>query len=943
MGKGSDKAKKGIASAPVRIKGARVHNLKNIDLDIPRRKLVTITGVSGSGKSSLAFDLLYAEGQRRYVESLSAYARQFLGKLEKPDVDEIDGISPAIAIEQKAATKNPRSTVGTTTEVHEYLKLLFARVGRTYSPISGEMVKRDSPEDVKAFIEGFPEGTRGIIASNWTPGTERSPAEELQTLSQLGFSRLKTREGIKKVDDLNGDELDALKPLYLVIDRIVSRPEQEDNGNRLLDSARTAFFEGQGSCQVEMYPEDQDPVIKEFSDKAEKDGMRFEDPSTDLFSFNSPLGACPSCEGFGSVMGIDEDRVIPNKNLSVYEDAIVCWRGEKMSRWKQELVRNAHKFDFPIHRPIKDLTPAQRDLLWTGNEYFKGLDQFFAYLERKSYKIQYRVMISRYRGKSLCQECRGSRLRKEAQYVKVDGHDITELLLMPIGDCLDTVRSLDLKGADRKVADRLLIEIINRLQYLCDVGLGYLTLNRRSSTLSGGEAQRINLARALGSNLVGSLYILDEPSIGLHPKDNHRLIKVLKALRDMNNTVIVVEHDEAIMRASDHIIDLGPGAGSHGGEVVFTGDHEALLKEKFSLTAQYLTGREEIPLPSERREGKGWITIRGARQHNLKDIELSIPLGCLSVITGVSGSGKSTLVGETLYPALKKETGGQADKTGEFDAIEGDIKAIDAVEMVDQSPIGRSSRSNPVTYVKAFDEIRKLFASTQQAHINGLKAKDFSFNVKGGRCEVCEGDGEVHIEMQFMADISLTCDNCKGRRYKEEILEVEYRGKNIADVLEMTVDDAIAFFREEAGNKKLIQKLQPLKDVGLGYIALGQSSSTLSGGEAQRIKLASFLSQSRADEDRFFIFDEPTTGLHFHDIKNLLNAFNALIANGHTVVVIEHNPEVIKSADHLVDLGPEGGEKGGYVVFTGKPEAIVGCKDSHTAAYLSDKLATVAE
>lgn len=915
-----------------------MHNLKNIDVEIPRNKFVVVTGLSGSGKSSLAFDTLYAEGQRRYVESLSAYARQFMGKLNKPEVDNITGISPAIAIEQKVNSKNPRSTVGTTTEIYDYLKLLYARIGRTFSPVSGQEVKQDTVSSTSREVLKLKPGTKFLITCRLEPRKDRTVYEYLNTLKKQGFTRVFKKGKLTKIDDYDAEGSNELPDL--LIDRL-SAKDDDDTAMRLADSLQTAFYEGNGVCFIDVKtPEGFQRT--EYSNKFELDGIEFEKPTLHFFAFNNPLGACKTCEGFGSVMGINADLVIPNRTKSVYEDAVVCWKGEKMSKWKNELIKSADKFDFPIHRPIMDLTEEQRELLWTGNEHFKGLNKFFAYLEKKSYKIQYRVMLSRYRGKTDCPDCKGTRLRKDAGYVKVNGKSIIELVLSPIDELAAFFNELSQKLTpyDLSVAKRILIEIQTRLQFLTDVGLSYLTLNRTSGSLSGGESQRINLATTLGSSLVGSMYILDEPSIGLHPRDTQRLIKVLTALKKAGNTVIVVEHEEEIMRAADQIIDLGPGAGSLGGELIFSGTYEELEQRGEGLTADYLTGKRQIKTPEKRRTPQKFITVKGARHHNLKNFDVDIPLNCLAVITGVSGSGKSSLVKNILYPALRKELTGYSDQKGDFDELAGKIDSIDQVEFIDQNPIGKSSRSNPVTYVKAFDEIRALMAAQKASKIKNYKPATFSFNVDGGRCENCKGDGSVTIEMQFMADIHLECEDCKGKRYKEEVLEVNYRGQNIHDILNMTIDDAILFFEEDEESlpQKVVQKLLPLQEVGLGYVKLGQSSGTLSGGEAQRIKLASFLSKGTAAGKTLFIFDEPTTGLHFHDISKLLTSFNALIDNGHTVLVIEHNVEVIKSADYVIDLGPEGGKNGGNLLFAGTPEELVNCKNSITGEYVKKVL-----
>lgn len=922
------------------IKGARVHNLKNVDIAFPRNKLIVITGLSGSGKSSLAFDTLYAEGQRRYVESLSAYARQFLGKIEKPDVDYIKGISPAIAIEQKVNTRNPRSTVGTTTEIYDYLKLLFARIGKTYSPISGNEVKRDTPDDVLNFINKLEIGTKISLFAPLIIKNKRSILEQLNLLLQQGFSRIRVKKEIIRIEDFKDNKAN-IKDIAILIDRFVVNPYDEDNVSRIYDSIQTAFYEGNGECMLEVYSETE---IKEycFNNRFELDGIIFEEPSVNFFSFNNPIGACKHCEGYGSVIGIDEDLVVPNKSLSIYQDAIVCWKGEKMSEWKNQLIKNAHKFNFPIHKPYCELTEEQRNLLWTGNKYFEGLNSFFKFLEEQSFKIQYRVMLSRYRGKTKCPECNGSRIRKDAGYVKINNHSIIDVVLMSVSQARHFFENLKLNQYEQEIAKRLLIEIKNRLKFLEDVGLGYLSLNRLSNTLSGGESQRINLTTSLGSSLVGSMYILDEPSIGLHPRDTQRLIKILKSLRDVGNTVIVVEHDEEIIQAADQIVDMGPLAGSQGGEVVFQGNQNELLKVENSLTAKYLTKREIIEVPKNRRIWKKCIEIIGARENNLKNINVSFPLNTLTVVTGVSGSGKSTLVKKILYAALKKQFGGYSERTGVFDRISGDIDKISNVEFIDQNPIGKSTRSNPVTYVKAYDEIRELFASLPLSKARNYKPANFSFNVDGGRCEMCEGEGIIKVEMQFMADVYLTCEACHGKRFKDEILEVSYHEKNINDILEMTIDDAIHFFETNISESKIelkiIEKLKPLQDVGLGYVKLGQSSSTLSGGEAQRIKLASFIGKGKSLQPILFIFDEPTTGLHFHDVKKLLKAFDALIENGHSLVVIEHNLDIIKCADWVIDLGPEGGDEGGQLVFAGVPEDLVNCKNSYTGKYLKEKL-----
>jgi len=923
------------------IKGARVNNLKNISLAIPRNKFVVITGLSGSGKSSLAFDTLYADGQRRYVESLSAYARQFLGRMSKPEVDSISGIAPAIAIEQKVNTLNPRSTVGTSTELYEYIKLLFARIGKTYSPVTGKPVKRDSVSDVVDAILAESAGTKTTIFAplNGMPANGDLKSK-CKVLLQQGFNRVMIDGQIIRIEEALEQNDCQYTELFLVVDRVTIQPDDEDLSSRLADSIQTAFFESRGECIVE-YSNDK-TQRHHYSSKFEANGITFEEPSVNFFSFNNPYGACKHCEGFGSVIGIDEDLVVPNKSLSIYDDAIACWRGEKMGEWKNELVMNAYKFDFPIHKPFYELTGKQKELLWKGNRYFKGLTRFFEFIESQNYKVQYRVMMSRYRGKTICPECNGTRLRKDASYVKINGKSINNLVLMPVEELQKFFLGLKLNEYEQSVSKRLLAEINNRMEALSDVGLGYLNLNRLSSTLSGGESQRINLSTALGSSLVGSMYILDEPSIGLHARDTQRLIKVLVRLRDLGNTVIVVEHDEEIIRAADEIIDIGPMAGHHGGEVVFQGNGDEIISEESSLTGKYLAGKLSIEIPEKRRDWKEYISITGARENNLKTINVDIPLHIFTVITGVSGSGKTSLVKRILFPALKKIHGGWAEKTGKFDRIMGDINRIGSVELVDQNPIGRSSRSNPATYIKAFDEIRHLFADQKLAKVRGYKPGYFSFNVAGGRCEECEGEGVQKIEMQFMADIYLTCDSCQGKRFKEEVLDVKYREKTIVDILKMTVDEAIAFYSCESkpttSEKRIISRMKSLQDVGLGYLKLGQSSSTLSGGEAQRIKLAFFLSKGNTDKPTLFIFDEPTIGLHFHDIHKLLVAFDSLIRIGHSVLVIEHNPEVIKSADWVIDLGKEGGDEGGHVVFTGTPEELIKCKDSYTGYFLKKKI-----
>jgi len=914
------------------IKGARVHNLKNIEVEIPHEKLVVVTGLSGSGKSTLAFDTIFAEGQRRYVESLSAYARQFLGKISKPDVDIITGIAPAIAIEQKVNTRNPRSTVGTTTEIYDYLKLLYARIGHTFSPVSGQEVRCYSVDDVAAYIQQQGEGGRVVIAAPLTLGRGQGIIEKLTLLLSDGLMRVWTKGETRLIEDIlpQVDEKTRAEEILVVIDRARIAAD-DDTQTRMRDSVARAFSYGEGICTVIT-----DKGATEFSSRFEADGIQFEHPSEHLFSFNNPLGACPRCEGYGKVIGIDEDLVIPDKSKTIYEDAVACWRGETMRKWKEQLVENAYKFDFPIHTPFHELTQEQKRLLWRGNEYFHGLDDFFAYIDSERRKIQFRVMKARYTGKTTCPEC-GGRLRREALYVKVGGKTVADLVVMPVDELIAFFAGLELDGHDTKTAARILVEIRNRLQYLADVGLGYLTLDRLSSTLSGGESQRINLSTSLGSNLTGSLYILDEPSIGLHPRDTNRLIKVLQQLRDLGNTVIVVEHEEEVIRAADYIVDIGPKAGYNGGEVVFSGTLPQLLKSRKSLTADYLTGRRAIAPPATERGWSNSILIQGARENNLRNIDVRIPLGVMTCITGVSGSGKSSLAKGILYPALRRLLFDTGVKPGDFDGIGGDVQLLRSVEMIDQNPIGKSSRSNPVTYIKAYDEIRKLFADQPYAQHTGLGASSFSFNIAGGRCEECQGEGVIKVSMQFMADVELVCEACGGKRFRDEILEVKYRGKSIYDVLEMTVDDAIAFFGEDKKDptcKRIVERLKPLQDVGLGYIKLGQSSSTLSGGESQRVKLASFLTKDSAQGGVMFIFDEPTTGLHFHDINKLLAAFNALIERGHTIVIVEHNMDVIKCADWVVDLGPEAGTGGGRVVFEGTPRNLEQCPASYTGKYL---------
>ncbi len=934
------------------IKRARVNNLKNLSVAIPRNKLVVVTGLSGSGKSSLAFDTLFAEGQRMYVESLSSYARQFLGRMEKPEVDYIRGVSPAIAIEQKVNTRNPRSTVGTTTEIYDYLKLLFARVGKTYSPISGKEVKRDSVTDVVDYINTQAEGTRVMVSCPLKIQKGRKILDELNLLMSKGFTRVLIDGEVKFIEELTGttatvEEAPSSKKkkatvkskklegeFEILIDRAAVNAHDEDLVFRLSDSVQTAFFEGHGDCFI--YAEGKPK--RNFSDRFELDGITFTEPSINLFSFNNPFGACQTCEGFGKILGIDEDLVIPDKSLSVYEGAIAPWRGDVMSQWAKPLLKNGIKFDFPIHRAYHELTQKQKDLLWRGNEYFEGINAFFKYLESKTHKIQYRVMLSRYRGRTTCPDCRGTKLRKDASYVKIADTSITDLVLMPIEDVLVFFEKLKLPAYEQKVSDRILTEIKSRLEYMVKVGLGYLTMNRVTSTLSGGEFQRIKLATSLGSALVGSMYIMDEPSIGLHPRDTARMVEVLKSLRDMGNTVIVVEHEEEIMRAADQIIDIGPDAGSHGGQLVFQGSLNDIKGKVQSHTTDYLSGQEKIPLPLHRRKWKDSILITGARENNLKNLKVKFPLGVLTVVTGVSGSGKSTLIKKILFPVVGRATGTVGETPGKYDQAEGDLSQITQVEFVDQNPIGKSSRSNPISYVKAYDAIRQLYADQTLSVQRGYKPSHFSFNVEGGRCETCEGEGEIKVEMQFMADIFLKCESCHGKRFKQEVLEIEHKGKNIADVLDMTVEEGLEFFKDKKG---VYEKILPLFEVGLGYVKLGQSSNSLSGGEAQRVKLASFLGKNSSDKKDhiLFIFDEPTTGLHFHDISKLLKAINALVDEGHTVIIIEHNLEVIKCADWIIDLGPEGGEKnGGNLLFEGTPEEMVKKSKSYTAQFLKGKL-----
>lgn len=920
------------------IKGARVNNLKNIDVEIPRNKFIVITGLSGSGKSSLAFDTLYAEGQRRYVESLSSYARQFLGRMNKPECDYIKGIPPAIAIEQKVSSRNPRSTVGTSTEIYEYLRLLFARIGKTISPISGDVVKKHQVKDIQDKMRIYPEGTRVVILTKIILRDNRKLEEQLDILQKEGFARVEIDGDFIRIDEL----LESKKKIkdgdvLLVIDRL-STSQEKSTLNRFSESIETAFFEGEGECIVRYYTEKEVETYN-YSKRFEADGIQFEEPTEMMFSFNNPVGACPECEGFGKVLGIDEDLVIPNKSLSVYEDAVFCWKGDKMSEWKNEFMQAAVSKNFPIHRPYFELTEAERDLLWHGAPGIFGIDAFFRMLEENQYKIQYRVMLARYRGKTTCPVCKGARLKKEALYVKVGGKSIADLVLMPVTQLKEFFDQLKLDETDAAIAKRLLTEINNRIKFLTNVGLGYLTLNRLSNSLSGGESQRINLVTSLGSSLVGSLYILDEPSIGLHSRDTDLLIKVLRDLQSIGNTVIVVEHDEDIIRAADYIIDIGPKAGRLGGEVVYQGDVANLNKKSDSYTVKYLTGKEKIDVPNPRRKWNNYIEVKGARQNNLKNIDVKFPLNVMTVVTGVSGSGKSSLICEVLYNALLKVYKESSGQIVQYNGLEGDLKLIKNVEMVDQNPIGKSSRSNPVTYIKAYDEIRKLYADQQLSKQMHFTPAFFSFNMEGGRCEECKGEGKTTIEMQFMADITLECESCKGKRFKQEILDVEYRGMNIYNILEMTVDQAIEFFQEGklSNEKKIVKRLKALQEVGLGYIKMGQSSSTLSGGENQRVKLASYLIEEKT-EPTFFIFDEPTTGLHFHDVKTLLKAFDSLIAKGHTVVIIEHNMDVIKCGDHIIDIGLEGGLEGGYVVCEGTPEQVAKDKKSYTGKFLKEKL-----
>lgn len=923
------------------IKGARQHNLKNIDVAIPRNKMIVVTGLSGSGKSSLAFDTLYAEGQRRYVESLSAYARQFLGRLEKPQVDYIKGISPAIAIEQKVISRNPRSTVGTITEIYDYFKLLFARIGKTYSPVSGKQVKRHTVSDVVNFLGELKADTRVLVLSKVLEKKDRPFQKQLNLLEQQGFSRAIVDGKIVRINEIDFKTVKKNSEVFLLIDRLVTQASDEDFVNRAGDSIQTAFFEGEGECFIWVEGEDQKYKNYSFSNLFELDGISFEEPSVNFFTFNNPIGACKKCEGFGSIIGVDPDLVIPNKSLSIYDNAIACWNGEVMSAYKSQLIKSAHKFDFPVHKPVADLSKTQYELLWKGNEHFEGLDSFFKMLEKETYKIQYRVMLARYRGKTACPDCHGTRLRKDANYVLVDGKCINDLVLSPVSDLVPFFDKIKLDEHDKQVAKRLLIEIKSRLSYLMDVGLGYLTLNRVANTLSGGESQRINLATQLGSTLVGSLYILDEPSIGLHSRDTERLINVLRSLQKQGNTVIIVEHDEEIMRQADELIDIGPEAGTGGGNLVFQGTHTELLKSKAGYTSNYLNNKMQIDIPAKRRTWKESIEIRNLNDHNLKNISVKFPLNVLCCVSGVSGSGKSTLIKKGLLPFMQRYLDGYYESVNAEHVIGGSLKQISQLEFVDQNPIGKSSRSNPVTYIKAFDEIRNLFAEQGLAKTRNYKPGFFSFNVEGGRCEVCQGEGQITVEMQFMADIQLQCEACKGKRYKSETLEILYKGKSISDILDLTVDDAQDFFSTDKENKialKICEKLSALQAVGLGYVHLGQSSSTLSGGEAQRIKLASFLIYINTSSPTLFVFDEPTTGLHFHDVAKLLKSFDALLKKGHSIIVIEHNLDVLKCADWIIDMGPDGGEGGGTVVFEGTPENLVKSKKGFTGKYLGEKL-----
>ncbi len=947
----------------ISVLGAKVNNLKDVSVEIPRGKLVVITGVSGSGKSSLAFDTLYAEGQRRYVESLSSYARQFMGKMQKPDCRAILGLPPAIAIEQKVNTRNPRSTVGTSTEIYDYLRLLFGRIGRTYSPVTGEEVKKHTVEDVIAAATAYPDGTRLAVTSPIVLPEGRKFTSQLDVYLKAGYSRVMKGQEFLDIEELLAEikaspDPEAYSPddYNLLIDRLAVSHEG-DELSRLADSAETAFFEGRDRLTLLIWTPEREVRTIEFSKVFEADGIRFEEPTDMMFNFNNPVGACPTCGGFGKILGIDERLVVPNNTLSVYDDCVACWRGEKMSEWKTVFIRDSRQYDFPIHKPYIDLTQEEKNLLWHGPQGdaarngrftygdFPSIDRFFKMVDENQYKIQYRVMKARYQGKTICPDCHGSRLKPGAAYVKVAGRSIGELVRMPVAELLSFFTDITLDDREAAIGKRLLTEIVNRISYLVEVGLGYLTLDRLSSTLSGGESQRINLATSLGSSLVGSLYILDEPSIGLHSRDTDRLITVLKKLRDLGNTVVVVEHDEEIMRAADYLIDVGPDAGRLGGEIIFQGNPADLVPSMKgdtateSYTARYLTGELSIPVPKQRRRWRDSIEVVGAMEHNLKDIDVKFPLGVMTVVTGVSGSGKSTLVGDILYRALNRHLGNAGDAPSSFRKLRGDLSRISGVEFVDQNPIGKSTRSNPATYLKAFDEIRKLFASTQGAKQMGFTASDFSFNSEGGRCEECKGEGYITIEMQFMADITIPCEACHGKRYQKELLEVEYRGKNIYDILEMTINQAIEFFSEEAGTqeKRIVKRLKPLQDVGLGYIKVGQNSSSLSGGENQRVKLASFFADESA-QPTMYIFDEPTTGLHFHDIATLMKSFDRLISLGHTVLIIEHNMDVIKCADYVIDIGPEGGDEGGRIVATGTPEEIAACQESYTGCFLKEKL-----
>jgi excinuclease ABC subunit A len=927
----------------IRIKGLRVNNLKNISIDIPHNRLIVITGLSGSGKSSLAFDTLYAEGQQRYIESMSAYARQFMGKIHKPDADLITGIPPAIAIEQKVNIRNPRSTLGTATEIYEYVKLLFARLGKTYSPISGELVSRDSVKDVCNYIFSFPEERRFTLYAPFRPAAGRTPEEHLRLLLQQGYTRVSTLEGIVPIEELLEHPLPDAASIRLLIDRFTASQDDE-NRARVAESVETAFFEGNGQCSLESDDPSESKRHTSFSNLFEKDGILFKKPSTNMFSFNTPYGACPHCGGFGNTIGIDPDLVIPDKSLSVYEDAIACWRTEKMSAYRDELISSAAASGFPIHRPIEKLGEKEYSLLWSGNQYFHGLDYFFQWLEENSYKIQYRILLSRYKGKTTCPVCHGSRLNKETEYVRVGGKNIQEIIGMPIDKCLDFFKNLHFDTPqEEQIAEGLLKEIRTRLECLCDLGLSYLTLNRPSGTLSGGESQRVHLAASLGSSLVGSLYILDEPSIGLHSRDSNRLIQVLKRLRDIGNTVVVVEHDEEIMRSADQVIDTGPYSGSQGGNIVFQGSVPELLESKESITAAFLRGERQIPVPDYRRPAHKFLRLENVSLHNIHNLSVEIPLEVLTVVSGVSGSGKSTLVRDLLFPALQRMMNQRKLSGNRFDDIhlKGDLSAIGAVSFVDQNPIGRSSRSNPATYIGAFDYIRQLFAEQPLSKARGYKPGFFSFNVEGGRCENCQGEGHLKIKMQFMSDIEIPCEECKGKCYKDEALEVKVNGKSIADILQMTISEAATFFgemKEDKTAQNICNSLQPLLDVGLGYLQMAQSSSTLSGGEAQRIKLAYFLGKGRSQEKTLLIFDEPTTGLHFHDVQNLYKTFGALLQQGHSILVIEHHLDIIKCADWVIEMGPEGGDKGGQVIFTGTPEELCHCETSFTAPYLSEKL-----